>query len=70
MSNHQLAIANFYEEGEHDVDEGSAANPLQLDEFDDEGEDGPQQFNIKPAKKAPKAKNNSRCVTTYCDIAQ
>ena len=52
---YQVAIANFYEE-EHSVDEGSAANPLDVDEFDEEEE--PQPINIKPSKKTPKAKNS------------
>ena len=59
---HQLAIANFYEEAEHDVDEGSAANPLAVGELDNEEEFEPQPVNIRPAKKAPKTKKNSRYI--------
>ncbi|XP_070200232.1 NSFL1 cofactor p47-like [Littorina saxatilis] len=56
--NLEVAIANFYEGAEeHDVDEGSAANPLDADDFDDVVEE-PQPLNIKSSKKAPKTKNS------------
>ena len=53
-------MANFYEEAEHDVDEGSAANPVEVDDLDEEEGDvepEPQQLVRKSKKKTPKAKN-------------
>lgn len=68
-----MAIANFYEGAEeHDVDEGSAANPLDADDFDDVVEE-PQPLNIKSSKKAPKTKNSrylSRMHVTLAGVGE
>lgn len=32
----QVALANFYEEAENEMDEGSAADPVQIDDVEDD----------------------------------
>lgn len=58
--NLELAMANFYEEGEHEVDEGSAAHPVDVDQ----DEDPPQMISVNAREASGRAqKPSSRFAT-------
>ncbi|KAK7488797.1 hypothetical protein BaRGS_00019932 [Batillaria attramentaria] len=59
--NLELAMANYYEEGEHGVDDGSAAHPVDVDKMEDE--EAPQLIGSAREASGRAPKPNSKFAT-------